>query len=93
DTLETSREGRADVIAMAECQRDSEALTMPSAASSAIQTVMVTLTGANNEPGFNNDSGVVVTADEDNAIGNSSEQDVSDNLSVSALVAGRLSAG
>ncbi|MCP4690051.1 MAG: hypothetical protein GY859_18510, partial [Desulfobacterales bacterium] len=44
DTLETSREGRADVIAMAECQRDSEALTMPSAASSAIQTVMVTLT-------------------------------------------------
>ncbi len=84
---------------MAKGLNDSEAITISSAASSASQSVMVTLTGANNKPDANDDSGVTTTADEDNAIAtgnvlaNGSEQDASDNLSVSALVAGRPSDG
>ncbi len=95
-TLETNREGRADVNGMAKGQGDSEALTMSPPAS---QTVMVTLAGANNEPGANDEIGVTVTADDNNVIAtgnvlaNGSEQDTSGNLRISALVAGRPSAG
>ncbi len=54
-TLETSREGRADVNAMAKGQ--SKAVTVSPVVGSTSQTIIVTFTDANDEPDATDDSG------------------------------------